>query len=389
MTHVGIDVGQFVSDPYASGIQRVLQYLAREWPTDEVPCDFVVPFRNEFLIASAEQATTLFDAAFEATSPDALRTSVEAIVQNLADTCVHVDLGTLVSLYTSWLLPEVSYSPAVLERLRIFRQSMPVTMIGYDALPMTDPSNYRFKPGSTALVSEYFHNLAKADSVVCISDYARHSILDRLRRDRSLPTLVAHPGGDHVAVAARLPSERDSTEPIHFLRVGTMEARKMPVEILKAFQQVRETHNIKLTFVGAPSASDPSINKVIEAATQREHSGVVWLRSATDEQVHTLMRQADVFLSVGIEGYGIPVLESIRLGTPVLYAGVQPAAELMNGSGAVPMANLRHEGLVDSFLRHGARSAIYSVTDIVNPAHVPTWSFFVGAVADAVRSTNR
>ncbi len=383
MTHVGIDVGQFVSDPYASGIQRVLQYLAREWPTDGVPCDFVIPFRNEFLIASVEQATTLFDAAFEATSPDQLRTSVEAIVQNLADTCVHVDLGSLVSLYTSWLLPEVSYSPAILERLRIFGQAMPVTMIGYDALPMTDPSNYRFKPGSAALVSEYFRNLAEADSLVCISDYARDSILDRLRRDRSLPTLVAHPGGDHVPVPRRLPSDRDSTEPIRFLRVGTMEARKMPVEILKAFERARETHNIELTFVGAPSASDPSINGEVESVTQREHSGVTWLKSATDEQVHGLMREADVFLSVGIEGYGIPVLESIRLGTPVLYAGVQPAAEIMNGSGAVSMPNTNQHALVESFGRYGVRSEARALRGTVDQKNVPTWATFVDSVARA------
>lgn len=381
MTYVGIDVGQFVSDPYASGIQRVLQYLAREWPTDEVPCDFVIPFRNKFLIASAEQASTLFDAAFEARFPDELRTSVEAIVQDLADTCVHVDLGSLVSLYTSWLLPEVSYSPAILDRLRIFRQSMPVTMIGYDALPMTDPSNYRFKPGSAALVSEYFRNLAEADSVVCISDYARHSILDRLRRDRSLPTLVAHPGGDHVPVARRLPSDRDSNEPIRFLRVGTMEERKMPVQILKAFEQARETHNIELTFAGAPSASDLKINEEIEAAVTCEHSGVTWSKNCTDEQVHTLMRESDVFLSFGVEGYGIPVLESIRLGTPVLYAGVQPAAEIMNGFGAVPIPDESRDSLVVSFHRYGTRSAVAALAEALNPEHVPTWSTFVETVA--------
>lgn len=383
MTYVGIDVGQFVSDPYASGIQRVLQYLAREWPTNDVPCDFVIPFRDKFLLASSEQATELLDSAFEAQSPDQLRTSVRTIVQNIANTSVHVDFGTLVSLYTSWLLPEVSYSPAVLERLRIFRQSMPVTMIGYDALPMTDPSNYRFKPGSAGQVSEYFRNLAEVDLVVCISDYARLSILDRLRRDRSLPTLVAHPGGDHVPIATRPPRDRDSTEPIRFLRVGTMEARKMPVEILRAFERVRETHNVELTFVGAPSASDLTMNEVIETAATREHSGITWLKSCTDEQVHKLMRESDIFLSVGVEGYGIPVLESIRLGTPVLYAGVQPAAEIMNGFGALPMPDASQESLVENFGRYGSRSAVTALTEAVDPKQVPAWSIFVETVAGA------
>jgi len=383
MTHVGIDVGQFVEDPYASGIQRVLQYLAREWPTEDVPCDFVVPFGNEFLLASAQQAATLFDTAFEAESADQLRTSVEGVVRSLADVCVHVDLGTLVSLYTAWLLPEVSYSSAVLERLRIFRQSMPVTMIGYDALPMTDPDNYRFAPGSAALVCEYFRALADADSVVCISEYARGAILDRLRRDRSRPTLVAHPGGDHVPVATHSITRRDSAEPSRFLRVGTMEARKMPTEILRAFQQARKTHNIELCFVGAPSASDLSINAQIEAATESQDSGVTWITSATDAEVHTRMYEADVFLSIGVEGYGIPVLESIRLGTPVLYAGIQPAAELMLGSGALRVPNVDHESLVRSFQEYGDRATIDDLAGTVDPHRVPTWSAFVDTVARA------
>ena len=64
MTHVGIDLEQFIADPYTSGIQRVLQYLAREWPREEVWCDFVIPFRDEFVLATPQQASTLLNEAF-------------------------------------------------------------------------------------------------------------------------------------------------------------------------------------------------------------------------------------------------------------------------------------------------------------------------------------
>ena len=386
MTHVGIDIGQFVADPYTSGIQRVLQYLAREWPMDEVSCDFVIPFNGKFLVASAAQASSLFDAAFEASSADELRTSVATTISGLSRECPLVDLGALISLYTSWLLPEVSYSRSVLDRLRIFKESMPVTMIGYDALPMTDPENYRFKPGTASQVSEYFQQLADADSVVCISDYAREAILDRLRRDRSLPTDVGHPGGDHVAIPEPLVHERNHGGAIRFLRVGTLEARKMPVEILTAFVEARKTHNIELTYVGGPSASDLQINQQIEAAAGEPDSGVTWVRGATDREVWSLMREADVFLSLGIEGYGIPVLESIRLGTPVLYGGVQPAAEIMNGSGASPLSAYGHDDLVSAFGQYGQLAAVAAFAETIEPERVPRWSAFVQTVAQ--RSVN-
>ena len=50
--------------------------------------------------------------------------------------------------------------------------------------------------------------------------------------------------------------------------------------------------------------------------------------------MHDLVNTSSAFLSIGIEGYGIPVLEAIRLGTPVLFDGIQPAGDLMAGSGA-------------------------------------------------------
>ena len=383
MTRVGIDLGQFIADPYASGIQRVLQYLAREWPSEEVVADFVIPFADEYLIASPQQAAELLNEAFTAASPTKLREMVAARVQQLSDECLHVGLGTLVSIYSRWVLPEVSYLPSVLERLRIFEQSMPVIMIGYDALPMTDPGNYRFVPGTNAQVSEYFRLLAQADSVVCISEYARESILRRLRRDPTLPITVAHPGGDHVRNREEAPTDKESSvrTDVTFLRVGTMEARKMPREILEAFLSGREQNpHISLTFVGNPSASDTAINDAIRGAVAAE-LGVSWIEGASDEDVWRHMQAADVFLSLGVEGYGIPVLEAAMLGTPTLYGGIQPAAELMEGRGARHMGELDSQDMANSLLAWAEPHRIRDLTAEIDSKAIPRWRDFVQHVA--------
>ena len=54
VTYVGIDIEQFVRDPYGSGIQRVLQYLAREWPRGDVQSDFVVPVGEQYGLLSSQ-----------------------------------------------------------------------------------------------------------------------------------------------------------------------------------------------------------------------------------------------------------------------------------------------------------------------------------------------
>ena len=113
-----------------------------------------------------------------------------------------------------------------------------------------------------------------------------------------------------------------------------MEARKSPVEIAEGFAAAVDAGvTTELVFVGGPSASDASINSRIRSLITQGYP-IEWVESATDSQVARIVAQSDVFLSVGTEGYGIPVLEAIALGTPVLYSGIQPAAELMEGMGS-------------------------------------------------------
>lgn len=376
MTHVGIDIEQFVRDPYGSGIQRVLQQLALQWPADGPGADFVVPLDDAFGLLTPEQAAGLLTLAFVPRDPGAdLRHIVRDHLVALDPTRVRA--GDLLSIYDAWLLPEVSYLPSVLERFELFAKCMPTAMIGYDVLPMSDPANYRFKPGTAAWVSEYFRHLATADAVVCISDYARDGILGRLRRDPALPISVAHPGGDHIEVQQGRPPAR----PL-FTRLGTMEARKRPLEILAAFLEARRTQGLEadLLFIGAPSASDEEINESVRRASASDPA-VRWVQGASDDEVRELVGRSSAFLSIGTEGYGIPVLEAVRLGTPVLFDGIQPAGDLMAGHGARRIEGMGQSGLAAAFASYGDPSALSGLRDDLDPGAVPTWAAFASGVA--------
>ena len=374
--HIGVDIEQFVRDPYASGIQRVLQYLAKEWPDDVAHADFVVPIGDTFGLLTPEMAADILTIPFTPREPDSdLRTRVSDRLQELEP--VRVKAGDLLAIYDRWLLPEVSYLPSVLDRFSLFARCMPTSMIGYDTLPMSDPANYRFRPGASAWVSEYFRLLATADSIACISAYARESILLRLRRDPSLPITVAHPGGDHLDV-------RPHQAPDHpvFTRLGTLEARKRPVEILRAFQDAVDRHGLQaeLLFIGGASASDAGINEAVRAAAQTHP--VRWVQGAADREVYDLVNRSSVFLSIGTEGYGIPVLESLRLGTPVLFDGIQPAGELVVGKGARRVPAMDHDELVQMFANYSVDESLAGLTAEVS-ADVPTWRDFARVVVEA------
>ena len=384
MSHVGIDLEQFVTDPYGSGIQRVLQHLALQWPQERLAADFIVPWRGQSLILSPDQAAELISIAFEPREGVTIREAVDAAVARHAETAPIVGAGQLLAMYSAWLLPEVSYLPSVLQRFERFQAAMPAVMIGYDTLPMTQPANYRFLPGTSAWVSEYFRFLARADSVVCISAFARDSILRDLRRDPSLPISVAHPGGDHGGVVPLESRTARTPGPVRVLRLGTLEARKRPVEIARAFAEaVSRGAKLELTFIGAGSASDQDINDEITTLTEAD-IGLHWLQDADDAAVAGLMADADLFLSIGTEGYGIPVLEAIALGTPVLFDGVQPAAELMEGRGAQRIDGMDHANLVEAFMTYADPSQISALRAEIAVNDTPTWRQFAEGVCSGV-----
>ena len=382
MSTIGIDLEQFVRDPYATGIQRVLHQLAKNWPNDMAVAEFVVPVGDRFGLLNSAQATELLAIAFTPRGEGVdLRDLVnEYLSENVTTT---VPLGDLLAICDAWLLPEVSYLPSVFERLDIFHRCMRTTMIGYDTLPQTHPANYRFVPGSAVWVSEYFRWLSTIESVVCISEYAQTSILDRLRRDRTLATTVAHPGGDHLAIRAGNPPA--DGEPTRFIRVGTMEARKCPQEILAGFRAARAAGaNAELVFVGRASSSDDAINDDIRLAI-RQGLPVTWIEHAADEQVHDIINGGSAFLSIGIEGYGIPVLEAIRLGTPVLYDGIQPAGDLMAGRGAQRVAAGGVDELAQMFTHYSEPGALAGLRADLTPGAVPTWAEFARGVVAAAQ----
>ena len=378
---VGIDLEQFAREPYGSGIQRVLQQAALHWPENEIEADFIFPDGELFALLSPSQAAQILSTSFgEREAGSDLRESVRAAIGQAVGPRVRG--SDLLSLYTSWLLPEVSYLPSVLERFRIFHASMITVMVGFDALPMTEPGNYRFPAGMVPFVSDYFRQLAQADRVVCISDYAREELWHALRRPMNLVTEVAHPGGDHTAVSA--PTSVGSEGRKRFIRLGTLEARKMPIEILSAFLDAN-CENAELIFVGGASSSDHSINESILGASDSDLP-VTWIQGATDLQVRELIASADVFLALGTEGYGIPVLEAIAAGVPVIYSGIQPAAELMRGAGSREHIGLRHADLVDLFGFYCEADSIAELRSEIDTSLIPIWEKFTRSIADACKS---
>ena len=91
---------------------------------------------------------------------------------------------------------------------------------------------------------------------------------------------------------------------------------------------------------------------------------------------------ASILVQLGEEGFGIPVLEGYAKGCVVVFAGVQPAAEMLNTKGVIKLSEISIEALRNTLLTlsidnyHVLRNAHKAIDSRI----LPTWGNFVEKV---------
>lgn len=155
----------------------------------------------------------------------------------------------------------------------------------------------------------------------------------------------------------------------------------MPLEIVEGYRRaVANGLDADLVFIGNASASSAVNNRAVQQAIE-DGLSVTWIRKASDAEVQEQVNHASALLSLGVEGYGITVVEAIRLGCPVLYWGVQPTGEIMDGKGAQLIDGESVEGIAEMFLRYSQAAELERIRAQIDVAAVPKWSDFARTVA--------
>lgn len=123
------------------------------------------------------------------------------------------------------------------------------------------------------------------------------------------------------------------------LSVGTLQPRKNLPFLLEAFSLLRGKYpHIALVIVGNRSGhhTDPQIDETI--ARRALQDAVLFPGFVAEEDMPTLFRLARVFAFPSrYEGFGIPILEAMSQGVPVVASDIPPLREV--GGGAVLFAS--------------------------------------------------
>ena len=181
---------------------------------------------------------------------------------------------------------------------------------------------------------------ASAEAVICVSETTARRFKE-LYRPHGAVHVVPH-GVDHVAFAPEEPAPGSDAavlgrlgvaEP-YVLHLGTVEPRKNVPALVAAFDAVADGHRrLSLILAGPPGWGTGELEGALEAARHRDR--VVRLGYVDGAAVPALLRRsAAVAYPSFDEGFGLPALEALACGTPLVTSGGTVMAELA-GSAAL------------------------------------------------------
>lgn len=168
----------------------------------------------------------------------------------------------------------------------------------------------------------------RADILFTVSEYSRNEIIrhfDIVKERISITPNAVLPIDGHVA----LPDIYDKVGcEKYILTVGRIEPRKNFHILLKAFVELKlYERNYKLVVIGIPDLSDTLFNNYYSSLSDEVKRAVV-MDTASFPELVALYKNASLFVFPSLaEGFGIPPLEAIEYGCPLLCSNATAMAE--------------------------------------------------------------
>ncbi len=164
-------------------------------------------------------------------------------------------------------------------------------------------------------------------SIHAVSQAMADDVMDHFRVDTDRVHVV------HNGVAPpEHPNRRDETEPPYILAIGTVEPRKGYPDLVAAFDRIAGSiPDVHLKIAGPPGWGEDALAAALRTA---RHAGRIHRTGWVDDR-ESLIAGADLLAYPSLyEGFGLPPLEAMSLGVPVVATAVGAIPEVV-GDAAV------------------------------------------------------
>lgn len=224
-----------------------------------------------------------------------------------------------------------------------------------DFLPFRDRWYFRH------FVSRYAH---KADKIVTVSKYSKQDLIDQYKIDEKRIDVVYN--GAHELYQPVTAEQQESTRQNitgrhpYFVYVGAFNPRKNIARLLQAFDLYKDENTCatKLVLVGETMYRSKETERVLH--TMRHRNDVIFTGRKEPEELKFIVGSALALTYIPLfEGFGIPVVEAFKAGTPVIASNTTSipevaadAAWLTDPSDVPAIAHAMKKITFDEDLRH-------------------------------------
>lgn len=168
--------------------------------------------------------------------------------------------------------------------------------------------------------SEQAHQAAeRSDLIIAVSRFTAQQVEELLDVEESRIRVIHH--GTHPVASAARPSTKEQL----VLSVGAIQRRKNTARLVEAFEQMDS--GWKLALAGAPGFDSQDALKRIERSPRKQDIQV--LGYVPGPALEELYSRAAIFAFPSLdEGFGMPVLDAMARGVPVLTSNISAMPEV-------------------------------------------------------------
>lgn len=365
-----IDCTELYLNPVRTGIQRVVRELLRHWPSSASdllaarfdPAGRLLPLPSRTIRLLTDHEDGVSELPYQELVYQLQESSEEPV-------------GMPWPLDPVLFIPEVFYDHA---RCRFYQRQLAngrdsLALLAYDFLAYLQPELFEVR--TITPLMPYLRLMRCAPHVAYISDqtcrdYARIVHGHIPQRGPVLPL-----GADGLNLERQLwrPDRKD------FVALGSLDGRKNQKMITAAFIELWNAgYDVTLTIIGR-AFDGVDLRWLNEAKCFQQFR---WLEAATDRDVQQTLRHARATVYVPEkEGFGLPPVESLAAGIPVITSALVPSVAMLPSSGQIRLAELGSKAIAEAVIHMLQDDVAESLWNEARCLHLGSWREFALSTA--------